>query len=149
MGGRYINEDGTGTKLEARGIVVIVAAPCPGVQLPALSILDVGDKIHLYEEYSVKSGRHRVVGFRFNVQTAYNGIFKALKENGEAHPGQCIKGHAADLRAMVMVRKEGQDFLTVSDSPKEHNPTAHKNLPPFDSGLAKTDDNPNIDWKTS
>jgi hypothetical protein len=56
----------------------------PGVELPALSNLDVTATNPIYDSYIMRSAAYDVVGFRLNVQNVFNGIVAALVAQGAA-----------------------------------------------------------------
>jgi len=135
----------------------------PGVELPALSNLDVTDTNPIYGSYIMRSGAYDVVGFRLNVQNVFNGIIAALLVGAPAgstptSPLQSLGGLSAEgwvlaqpahLCAKILVRQHGGAFPTVgTDAPLTNAAVAQKNLAPFELSITDTDPNPtNIVWK--
>ena len=64
----------TGRGLSPASVMVWNTFDSPGVQLPALSNLDVNDKNGIYPQYFLNAGQYDVVSFRLNVQTVFDGI---------------------------------------------------------------------------
>ena len=121
--GIYNNPSATG--IEATGVVMVWnTMDSPGVQLPALSNMDVSDKNGTYPQYFLNGGQYDVVGFRLNVQTVFDGIVAALTDAvnnglnlGGMTPEQWVKTQPAHLCAKVGVRLQGGAFPNVSDQP--------------------------------
>lgn len=157
IGNRGANQ---GNYLSATGIqtsaVVMVwnTQDSPGVELPALSNLDVNDTNPIFEQYFLNSGAYDVVGFRLNVQTVYDGIIAALNQAvvmgqinlGGLTPDQWVHQQNAHLCAKVLVRPQGGSFPLVGDLPQNNAALAQKNLAPFDINVQDTMV-PNIVWK--
>jgi hypothetical protein len=135
----------------------------PGVELPALSNLDVNDINPIYESYNVFGAKYDVVGFRLNVQNVFNGIVAALVAQGPAGstpttPLQILGGlsavdwvlaQPAHLCAKILIRPQGGAFPSVgTDTPLNNAAVAQKNLAPFEVSISDTDPNPtNVTWK--
>jgi hypothetical protein len=134
----------------------------PGVELPALSNLDVAATNPLYDSYIMRSGAYDVVGFRLNVQNVFNGIIAALVAEGP--PGstpttplavlggltaeQWVLAQPAHLCAKILIRSQGDAFPNVGDTPITNAALGQKNLAPFELSISDTDQNPtNIVWK--
>jgi hypothetical protein len=134
----------------------------PGVELPALSNLDVTATNPIYDSYIMRSGAYDVVGFRLNVQNVFNGIIAALVAEGPpgstpttpltilggATAEQWVLTQPAHLCAKLVVRQSGGSFPDVGDTPLNNRAVAQKNLAPFQMSISDTDSNPmNIVWK--
>jgi hypothetical protein len=129
----------------------------PGVELPALSNLDVNDTNPVYQSYIMRGGKYDVVGFRLNVQNVFNGIIAALTQAvannqinlGGLTPTQWVLQSPAHLCAKLLIRPQGGAFPNVGDTPITNAALAQKNLAPFEATITDTDANPtNIIWKT-
>jgi hypothetical protein len=129
----------------------------PGVELPALSNLDVTDTNPIYDSYIMRSAHYDVVGFRLNVQNVFNGIIAALTQAvannqinlGGLTPTQWVLQAPAHLCAKLLIRPQGGVFPNVGDTPLTNATLAQKNLAPFEATISDTDANPtNIIWKT-
>jgi hypothetical protein len=152
--GIYLAQPGTGVEAAA-AVMVWNTIDSPGVQLPALSNLDLNDKNGIYAQYFLKSAQYDVVGFRMNVQTVYDGIIAALKTAitnnpnliGGADPQTWVKNQPAHLCAKVVIRQQGSSFPNFGDSPINNARIAQKNLAPFDINLQVVSPDPNINWK--
>ncbi len=150
--GRYINHPPA--VQAAASVMVWNTVVSPGVQLPSLSNLDLNDKNGIYEQYFLKSGQYDVVGFRMNVQTAFNGIIAALNDAvanglnlGGLTPEQWVHSQSAHLCVKVVVREQGTSFPNFGDTPDQDRRLGQKNLAPFEIDLISTDPVPNINWK--
>jgi hypothetical protein len=151
------------TGVESAGVVMVWSTVFgPGVELPALSNLDVTDINPIYESYNVFGASYDVVGFRLNVQNVYNGIIAALVAQGPLGSGpttpqtnlggltpeQWVTALPAHLCAKVLIRRQGGAFPNVGDTPLSNAALAQKNLAPFETTISDTDQNPtNIVWK--
>lgn len=151
--GIYNNPAVTGIEASA-AVMVWNTFDSPGVQLPALSNLDVNDKNGIYPQYFLNAGQYDVVGFRLNVQTVYDGIIAALTQavnNGlnlaGLTPDQWVKAQPAHLCAKVVVRLQGGSFPNLGDVPTSNAQLAQKNLAPFDVNITASTPDPNINWK--
>ena len=153
--GRYLNQP---PPVEVSASVMVWNTfLSPGVQLPALSNLDITATSGLYEQYFLRSGEYDVAGFSMNVQTVFNGIIAAVDDAvadgldlGGETPTQWVLGQPAHLCAKVVIRGEttGQAFPNFgTDTPITNRRIAQKNLAPFDLAILTTDPNPNIIWK--
>jgi hypothetical protein len=151
--GIYNNPAATGIEASA-AVMVWNTFDSPGVQLPALSNLDVNDKNGIYPQYFLNAGQYDVVGFRMNVQTVYDGIIAALN-NAVANglnlagltPDQWVKAQPAHLCSKVVVRLQGGSFPNLGDVPTSNARIAQKNLAPFDINITALTPDPNINWK--
>jgi hypothetical protein len=151
-GGQYSTG---GTKIEAKGIVMVWNTVfSPGVELPALSNLDVSSDASLYEQYFLDSGHYDVVGFRLNVEDAYSGIIDELNKDFSSQLSaagltaeQWVGAQGAHLCAKVVVRQGNDSFPNVGDTPINTNKIAQKNLAPFDINTLSVEPDPNIIWK--
>lgn len=149
------------TGVESAAVVMVWNTSfSPGVELPALSNLDVTDDTAIYQTYNMFSASYDVVGFRLNVQTVFNGIAAALTPVGSTpQTPQAALGNlsavqwitdssnGAHLCAKVVIRQQGGAFPNVGDTPITNPQIAQKNLAPFDINITDTDTNPNIIWK--
>ncbi len=145
-----------GVKLEARAIVMVWNTVfSPGVELPALSNLNVGSTVSLYGQYFLDSAQYDVVGFRLNVQDVYDGIVAELNDILAGDPNalagltaeQWVKAQPAHLCAKVVVRQGADSFPNVGDTPINTNKIGQRNLAPFDINLTQVSPDPNIVWK--
>lgn len=151
--GIYNNPAATGIEASA-AVMVWNTFDSPGVQLPALSNLDVNDKNGIYSQYFLNAGQYDVVGFRLNVQTVFDGVIAALNQavaNGlnlaGLTPDQWVKAQPAHLCSKVVVRLQGGSFPNLGDVPTSNAQIAQKNLAPFDISLNPSTADPNINWK--
>ena len=151
--GIYNNPAATGIEASA-AVMVWNTFDSPGVQLPALSNLDVNDKNGIYPQYFLNGGQYDVVGFRLNVQTVFDGIIAALNQavaNGlnlaGLSPEQWVKAQPAHLCSKVVVRLQGGSFPNLGDLPTSNARIAQKNLAPFDINITASTPDPNINWK--
>lgn len=151
------------TGVEAAGVVMVWNTVFgPGVELPALSNLDVTDTNPIYDVYNLFGAGYEVVGFRLNVQNVFNGIIAALVAQGPSGSGptipqpnlggltpeQWVTAQPAHLCAKILIRQHGAAFPSVGDTPVTNAALAQKNLAPFEIGISDTDSNPtNIVWK--
>ncbi len=151
------------TGVESAGVVMVWNTVFgPGVELPALSNLDVTDTNPIYDSFNVFGASYDVVGFRLNVQNVYNGIIAALVAQGP--PGstpttplaalggltaeQWVLAQPAHLCAKILIRQQGGAFPNVGDTPLSNPALAQKNLAPFETTIQDNDPNPtNIVWK--
>jgi hypothetical protein len=154
-GGRYLNHP---PAIEAAASVMVWNSfDSPGVELPALSNLDVNSNAGLYEQYFLRPGDYDIAGWHLNVQTVFNGIIAALTDAvnkglnlGGLSPRDWVLAQPAHLCAKVVIRGEtiNQPFPIFGvDTPDTNRRIAQKNLAPFDAGITATDPNPNIIWK--
>jgi hypothetical protein len=162
--GDFINESFVPSAAVQSAAIVMVWSTTfgPGVELPALTNLDVTATNPLYDSYIMRSGAYDVVGFRLNVQNVFNGIIAALVAEGP--PGstpttplavlggstaeQWVLTQPAHLCAKIVVRQSGGTFPDVGDTPINNAAVAQKNLAPFQMSISDTDSNPtNIVWK--
>jgi hypothetical protein len=144
--------------VESAGVVMVWNTTfSPGVELPALSNLDVTDTNPIYDSYIMRSASYDVVGFRLNVQNVFNGIIAALTQAvannqinlGGLTPTQWVLQSPAHLCAKILIRPQGGAFPNVGDTPITNAALAQKNLAPFELTISDTDTNPtNIVWKT-
>lgn len=149
-GGRYLSPPAM--KIEAAGWVMVWnTGMSPAVQLPALSNLDVNSTNGVYEVYFLRAREYEVVGFRLNVQTVFDGLVKAIDASGMNLGGltaaQWVHAQGAHLCAKVLVRKEGDSWPLVGDTPFTDRRLAQKNIAPFAVDLAVVSPDPNIIWK--
>lgn len=151
--GIYNNPAAAGIEASA-AVMVWNTFDSPGVELPALSNLDVNDKNGIYPQYFLNSGQYDVIGFRLNVQTVYDGIIAALNQavaNGlnlaGLTPDQWVKAKPAHLCSKVVVRLQGGNFPNLGDVPTSNARIAQKNLAPFDINISASTPDPNINWK--
>jgi hypothetical protein len=151
--GIYNNPAATGIEASA-SVMVWNSFDSPGVQLPALSNLDVNDKNGIYPQYFLNGGQYDVVGFRLNVPTVFDGIIAALNQavsNGldlaGLSPEEWVKAQPAHLCSKVAVRLQGQSFPNSGEVPTNNARLAQKNLAPFDINIAVSTPDPNINWK--
>lgn len=151
--GIYNNPAATGIEASA-SVMVWNTFDSPGVQLPALSNLDVNDKNGIYPQYFLNAGQYDVIGFRMNVQAVYDGIIAALNQavaNGlnlaGLTPDQWVKAQPAHLCSKVVVRLQGGSFPNFGEVPTSNPRIAQKNLAPFDINLTASTPDPNINWK--
>lgn len=153
-GGNYLTVPGTG--IETAGIVMVWnTVDSPGVELPSLSNLDVTDSNPIYEQYFLKSAQYNIVGFRLNVQTAYDGIIAAVNQavmGGTLNLGgltadEWVHAQPAHLCAKVVVRQHAGAFPNFGDTPINNKAVAQKNLAPFDINVQDDHIVPNIVWK--
>ncbi len=151
------------TGVECAGVVMVWNTVFgPGVELPALSNLDVTDTNPVYDVYNLFGAGYEVVGFRLNVQNVYNGIIAALVAQGPPGSGpttpqanlggltpeQWVTAQPAHLCAKILIRQAGGAFPNVGDTPLTNAALAQKNLAPFELTITDTDPNPtNIIWK--
>jgi hypothetical protein len=151
------------TGVECAGVVMVWNTTFgPGVELPALSNLDVTATTPIYDVYNLFGAGYEVVGFRLNVQNVYNGIIAALVAQGppgsgpttaqanlgNLSPEQWVTAQGAHLCAKILIRQQGGVFPNVGDTPVNNATLAQKNLAPFDMTISDTDQNPtNIVWK--
>jgi hypothetical protein len=145
--------------VECAGIAMVWnTMDSPGVELPALSNLDVTDTNPIYDSYIMRSASYDVVGFRLNVQNVFDGIVAALTQavnNGQINlgaltPTQWVldQSTGAHLCAKIVIRPKGGAFPNVGDSPITNAAVAQKNLAPFNLGITVSSTNPtNIVWK--
>lgn len=145
--------------VEAAGIAMVWnTMASPGVELPALSNLDVTATNPIYDCYIMRSAGYDVVGFRLNVQNVFNGIVAALTQAvaagqinlGALTPAQWVTDQStgAHLCAKIVIRPKGGAFPDVGDTPLTNAAVAQKNLAPFAMTITDTDPNPtNIVWK--
>jgi hypothetical protein len=154
-GGRYLNHPPAVET--AASVMVWNSFDSPGVELPALSNLDVNSNAGLYEQYFLRPGDYDIAGWHLNVQTVFNGIIAALTDAvnngldlGGSSPRDWVLNQPAHLCAKVVIRGEtnGQTFPIFGvDTPDTNRRIGQKNLAPFDLGITTTDPNPNIIWK--
>ena len=151
------------TGVECAGVVMVWNTTFgPGVELPALSNLDVTATNPIYDVYNLFKAGYEVVGFRLNVQNVYNGIIAALVAQGPPGSGpttpqtnlggltpeQWVTAQPAHLCAKILIRQAGGAFPNVGDTPLTNAALAQKNLAPFELTITDTDPNPtNIVWK--
>jgi hypothetical protein len=145
--------------VECAGIAMVWnTMDSPGVELPALSNLDVTDTNPIYDSYIMRSASYDVVGFRLNVQNVFDGIVAALTlavannqiNLGALTPAQWVldQSTGAHLCAKIVIRPKGGAFPNVGDSPVTNAAVAQKNLAPFNLGITVSSTNPtNIMWK--
>lgn len=138
--------------VEAAGwVMVFNTGISPAVQLPALSNLDQNSKDGIYGVYFLKPGRYDVVGFRLNVQTAFDGLVKAVGASGMnlggLTPEEWVRAESAHLCAKVLVRTMSESWPTFGDTPFTNRRMAQKNLVRFAVDVAVTSPDPNITWK--
>jgi len=153
--GQYLSTN-TVPGVESAGVVMVWnTVDSPGVELPALSNLDVTDTNPIYDSYVMRSASYDVVGFRLNVQNVFNGIIAALNQAvannqislGGLTPTQWVLQAPAHLCAKILIRPQGGAFPNVGDTPVTTATLAQKNLAPFDLAITDTDANPtNIVW---
>jgi hypothetical protein len=152
-GGRYSSG---GVAMDAKAIVMVWnTAFSPGVELPALSNLDVNSTNSIYDQYFLDSGQYDVVGFRMNIQSVYDGIVAELNSILAGNPNALggldaetwVKAQPAHLCAKVVVRNAGGSFPNVGDTPINNRQIAQKNLAPFAADLGVVSPDPNIVWK--
>jgi hypothetical protein len=151
-GGRYLSHPNSIDV--AAAVMVWNTTLSPGVQLPALSNLDVGSTNGIYEQYFLRSGAYDVVGFRMNIQTVFDGIVAALNAILAGDPNalggktaeQWVKDQPAHLCAKVVIREHGTSFPNYGVTPDQDRRLAQKNLAPFDMTIVPGV-NPNIIWK--
>jgi len=152
--GNYLPTPGTG--VEVSGIVMVWnTVDSPGVELPALSNLNVTDVNPLYNQYFLKSGQYDIVGFRLNVQTVYDGIIAAINQavaGGTLNLGgltadEWVHAQPAHLCSKVVIREQGGAFPNFGDTPVNNKALAQKNLAPFDINVQDDGVVPNINWK--
>lgn len=155
--GEYLSSAANPGVETAAVVMVWNTVDSPGVELPALSNLDVTDTNPIYESYIMRSATYDVVGFRLNVQNVFNGIVAALTaavSNNEINlggltPTQWVLQSPAHLCAKILIRPQGGVFPNVGDTPLTNNTLAQKNLAPFNLSINVTDPSPtNIVWKT-
>lgn len=147
--GQYISG---GIVSEAAGWVMVWnSGMSPAVQLPSLSNLDVNSTNGVYNIYFLRAGNYDVVGFRLNVQTVFDGLVAAITASGMdlggLTPAQWVHAQGAHLCAKVLVRKAGESWPALGDTPITNRRLAQKNLAPFAVDVAVVDPNPNIIWK--
>jgi hypothetical protein len=151
------------TGVECAGVVMVWNTTFgPGVELPALSNLDVANTNPIYDVYNLFGAGYEVVGFRLNVQNVYNGIIAALVAQGPPGSGPTtpqanlggltpeawVTAQPAHLCAKILIRQQGGAFPNVGDTPLTNAALAQKNLAPFELSITDTDQNPtNIVWK--
>ena len=156
--GRYLNQ--TPPVEVSASVMVWNTFLSPGVQLPALSNLDINATNGLYEQYFLRSGEYDIAGFGLNVHTVFNGIIAAVNDAvndpvnplnlGGLTPEQWVLSQPAHLCAKVVIRGEtsGQPFPSFgTDTPDTNRRIAQKNLAPFELTITATSPNPNIIWK--
>lgn len=141
---------------EAWALTFGTGGASPGVQLPSLSNLDINLKDGIYDVYSLKPGKYDICGFRFKVQTVFDGLVAAINDavaHGtfslpmgvnaqtwlETPPSHCC--------LKVAVRRDDQMWPAYDASPQTERRIAQKNLVVFDVDLAAPSPNPNINWK--
>jgi hypothetical protein len=139
-------------KVEAAAWVMVWnTGTSPAVQLPALSNLDVNSTNGAYEAYFVAAGNYEVVGFRLNVQTAFDGLVRAIEASGTdlggLTPEQWVHGQGAHLCVKVLVRQETESWPLLGDTPFTDRRLAQKNLAPFAIDLTMSSPDPNIVWR--
>jgi hypothetical protein len=152
-GGKY-NSSG-GATIQAKGIVMVWNTVfSPGVELPALSNLDITSDASLYEPYFLGPGQYDLVGFRLNVNDVFSGIIDALNTDFSAQLAaagvtaeEWVGAQGAHLCAKVVVRQGADSFPNVGDTPLTTNKIAQKNLVPFDIPTIVEEPDPNIIWK--
>jgi hypothetical protein len=149
-GGRFASP--AGEKLEAAGWVMVWnSGTSPAVELPALSNLDVNSNAGVYEPYFLKAGAYDVVGFRFNVQSAYNGLVAAIGASGAdlggLTPEEWVHAQGAHLCVKVLIRRQSEAWPTMGTTPIMDRRIAQKNLAPFAVDVAVTDPDPDITWR--
>jgi len=153
-GGNYLDTPGPG--IETSGIVMVWnTVDSPGVELPALSNLDVTSTNPIFEQYFLNSGQYDVVGFRLNVQTVYDGIIAAINQavaGGTLNLGgltadEWVHAQPAHLCSKVVIREQGGAFPNFGDTPINNKALAQKNLAPFDINVQDDHVVPNIIWK--
>ena len=153
--GRYLNQ--TPAVEVSASVMVWNTFLSPGVQLPALSNLDINATNGLYEQYFLRSGEYDIAGFGLNVQTVFNGIIAAINASGVTQadlggltPEAWVLDQPAHLCAKVVIRGEtiGQPFPSFgTDTPDTNRRIAQKNLAPFELTITTTSPNPTIIWK--
>lgn len=148
--GQYADESGKRVQSQA-WVMAWNSGMGPAFQLPALSNLDIQSTQGNYETYHLKAGSYDVIGFRLNVQTVFDGLVKAIKESdvdlGGLTAEQWVHAKDAHLCAKVMVRREGQFWPSLVDTPFTNRRIAQRNLAPFNIDLSVKDPDPNIYWK--
>ena len=135
----------------AAWVMVWNTGTSPAVQLPALSNLDVNSTNGVYEVYFVRGGHYEVVGFRLNVQTAFDGLVRAIAASGTdlggLTPQQWVHGQGAHLCVKVLVRQDTELWPRLADTPFTDRRLAQKNLAPFAIDLSVSSPDPNIVWR--
>lgn len=149
--GAYLAPTAGPATQSAAWVMVWNSGASPAVQLPALSNLDLNSTNGVYEVYFVRSGRYEVVGFRLNVQTAFDGLVAAVAASsmdlGGLTPEQWVKAEGAHLCVRVLVREAADSWPTLGSTPFTDRRFGQKNLAPFAIDLAVVDTDPDIIWK--
>jgi hypothetical protein len=105
----------------------------------------------VYEVYFLNSGHYDLVGFRFNVQWAFNELVAAIGASGVdlggLTPPQWVHAEGAHLCAKVLIRRHSEAWPTLGSTPIIERRLAQKNLAPFAVDVAITDSDPVIAWR--
>ncbi len=127
----------------------------PGVQLPSLSNLDVSSQSGFNDVYFLASAKYDIVGFRFTVQTVFDGLVKAINDAVTSgvfllpvgvSAEQWLKTPPSHVCLKVAVRRNDQSWPAYDASPQVERHIAQKNLVIFDVDLAAPSPMPNIKW---
>ncbi len=118
----------------------------PGTLLPSLHDLDPQGANVNYEQYLLRKKSYDVVGFRFNVDTVFKNLTKAMTDQGLG-PAQLggleidawLKASHACVKVMIVAGEPvplyppaGGASLTFESDPSKDRHIAQKNLMPFD-----------------
>lgn len=118
----------------------------PGTLLPSLHNLDPTSINGVYEQYLLRRKSYDVAGFRFNVDTVFKNLTKAMSDQGLG-PAQLgglsidawLKASHACVKVMIfegepvnLYPPQGNAQLTFESDPRKDRHIAQKNLMPFD-----------------
>jgi hypothetical protein len=120
----------------------------PAVPLPSLGNLDPDVSDQLYEELYIPKLSYDVIGFRFNVQSVFNGLAKQIDQTANFDLGGWPNAqkwlehnHACVKVQLIAGEPPGANSfpppgpLTLGTSPQKNRHIGQKNLVPFDMSL--------------
>jgi hypothetical protein len=159
-GGKYSTGPATattpGVQATAWALTFGTGGASPAVELPSLSNLDVTSQSGLNDVYFLPSAKYDIVGFRFAVQTVFDGLVNAI--NQAVSDGvftlptgvgavQWLETLPSHVCVKVAVRRDDESWPPYDASPQMERRIAQKNLVVFDTDLASPSPSPNIKWK--
>lgn len=131
----------------------------PAVQLQSLEKLSYSGAMAsdgIWDQFFMDSGTYDIVGFRLNVEQAFNGCVQAIKDAVTAgkfilpagvSAEQYVEQDPSHLCVKVAVSRDDQTFPANDASPLVEPRIAQKNLVRFDTDLGTMGGTPNFYWK--
>jgi hypothetical protein len=160
VGGKYGMGPGAaiapGVQAVAWALTFGTGGASPAVQLPSLSNLDVNAQNGINDLYFLPSAGYDIAGWRFTVQTVFDGLVAAINDavaNGVftlpagVTAEQWLKTPPSHVCLKVAARRDDQSWPAYDASPLVERRIAQKNLVVFDVDLAAPSPVPNIKWK--